>query len=285
MTAIEKTVFAGTESGLYRLDSGIWKKLPLHTSGAVCSLAVSGNNLYVGIGHELVVKLTPSESQGIQHGDSYFVKIFHSTDLGASWTEIGLGNKHLRKNSRTGITVLATDKTLLALSSSQSRSTDGGRTWTELEGDQNFIRRSRLPVVMVNERTYYKANPGGIHRTTDGGTSWHIFMNGVMGTVIKDLVAFNNNLYAHTGYDVYQSTDGGMSWKKLWNHGREAVLNIATTRTILAPKLIPVGDILYSLSGPESGVDNVGIFRLSTDGDILMPVRDVPIFDRRKNRL
>ena len=282
MTAIEKTVFAGTESGLYRLDSGIWKKLPLHTSGAVCSLAVSGNNLYVGIGHELVVKLTPSESQGIQHGDSYFVKIFHSTDLGASWTEMGLGNKHLRKNSRTGITVLATDKTLLALSSSQSRSTDGGRTWTELEGDQNFIRRSRLPVVMVNERTYYKANPAGIHRTTDGGVSWHIFINGMMGTMVRDLVAFNNNLYAHTGYDVYQSTDGGMSWKKLWNHEREAVLNIATTRTILAPKLIPVGDVLYSLSGPESGADNVGIFRLSTDGDMLIPVRDVPIFDRRK---
>ncbi|MCY4569632.1 MAG: sigma-70 family RNA polymerase sigma factor [Candidatus Poribacteria bacterium] len=282
MTAIEKTVFAGTENGLYRLDSDVWKKLPLDTSGAVCSLAVSGSNLYVGIGHKLVVKLTPSESQGIQHGDSYFVKIFHSTDLGASWTEIRLGNKHLRKNSRTGITVLATDKTLLALSSTQSRSTDGGQTWTELEGDQNFTRRSRLPVVMVNERTYYKANPGGIHRTTDGGASWHIFMDGLIGTRIRDLVAFNNTLYAHTGYDVYHSTDAGVSWKKLWNHERETVLNIPTTRIILVPKLIPVGDILYSLAGPESGVDNVGIFRLSTDSDMLIPVRDVPIFDRRK---
>ena len=282
IAAIEKTVFAGTENGLYRLDSGIWKKLPLDTPGAVCSLAVSGTELYAGIGHELVVKLTPVEWEGIQHGDSYFVKIFHSTDLGASWTEIRLGNKHLRKNSRTGITILATDKTILALSSKQSRSTDGGQTWTELEGDQNFIRRSRLPVVMVNEKTYYKANPDGIHRTTDGGASWHIFMNGIMGTIIRDLVAFNNSLYVHTGYDVYQSTDAGVSWKKLWNHEREAVLNVLTTRSIYAPKLIPVGDTLYSLSGPESGVDNVGIFRLSTDDDMLIPIREVPIFDRRK---
>ena len=97
-----------------------------------------------------------------------------------------------------------------------------------------------------------------------------------------DLVAFNNGLYAHTGYEVYQSTDAGVSWKKLWNHEREAVLNIPTTRIIFVPKLIPVGDILYSLSGPETGVDNVGLFRLSTDGDMLIPVQDVPIFDRRK---
>ncbi|MDE0690296.1 MAG: sigma-70 family RNA polymerase sigma factor [Candidatus Poribacteria bacterium] len=282
MTAIEKTVFAGTESGLYRLDSDVWKRLPLDTSGAVCSLAVSGNDLYAGIGHEILVRLTRTEWEGIQHGDLHFTQIFHSTDLGASWIEIRLGGEHLRKRSPAGITVLARGKTLLALSSAQSRSTDGGQTWTELEKDYNFSSNSRLPAVMVNERTYYKANVWGIHRTTDGGTSWHIFMNGVIGTTIIDLVAFNNALYAHTGYDVYQSTDGGRAWKKLWNHEREAVLNIPTTRAIFGSKLIPVGDILYFLAGPESGADNVGIFRLSTDSDMLIPVRDVPIFDRRK---
>ena len=275
MTAIEKTVFAGTENGLYRLDSDVWKKLPLDTSGAVCSLAVSGNDLYAGIGHELLVRLTRTEWEGIQHGDLHFVKIFHSTDLGASWTEIRLRSKHLRKTSPAGITVLATGKTLLALSSAQSRSTDGGQTWTELEADQNFYLRSRLPVVMVNERTYYKANVSGIHRTTDGGESWHIFMNGVMGTTLIDLVAFNNRLYAHTGYEVYQSTDGAGSWKKL----QEAVLNIPTTRATYESKLIVVGNILYSLS---SVGDNVGIFRLSTDGDTFIPVQGVPVFDRRK---
>ena len=282
VAAIEKTVFAGTENGLYRLDSDVWKKLPLDTSGAVCSLAVSGNDLYAGIGHEMLVRLTLTEWKGIAHGDLHFVKIFHSTDLGASWTEIRLGGEHLRKHSPAGITVLATSKTLLALSSAQSRSTDGGQTWTELEKDSNFVAKSRLPVVMVNEKTYYKANVHGIHRTTDGGASWHIFMNGVMGTAIRDLVAFNNTLYAHTGYEVYQSTDAGVSWKKVWNHGREAVLNIPTTQRTFTSKLIPIGDILYSLSGPEAASDNVGIFRLSTDGDMLIPVQGVPIFDRRK---
>ena len=284
MTAIGKTVFAGTENGLYRLDSEVWEKLPLDTSGSVCSLAVSGTKLYAGIGSELLVKLTPTEilQQIPQKNKLKFVKIFHSTDLGASWTEIKLGGEHFRRNVPAGITVLAKGKTLLALSSKQYRSTNGGRTWTELERDRNFVGTSHLPAVIVNERTFYKANFWGIHRTTNGGTSWHIFMNGVIGTRVRDLVAFNNELYAHTGYDVYQSTDAGVSWKKLWNHEREAVLNIATTRIILAPKLIPVGDVLYSLAGPESGVDNVGIFRLLTDSDSLIPVQGVPIFDRRK---
>ena len=279
MTVVEETVFAGTESGLYRLDSGIWKKLPLHTAGAVCSLAVSGNNLYAGIGHELLVRLTPMELQQIDHGELHFTEIFHSTDLGASWTEIRLGSKHLRRTSPAGITVLATGKTLLALSYAQSRSIDGGQTWTELEADQNFLGRRRLPAIMVNDKTYYKASVWGIHRTTDGGASWHIFMNGMMGTVIIDLVAFNNRLYAHTGYEVYQSTDDGVSWKKLWNHGQEVVLNIPTTRISYESKLIPVGNVLYSLSGVG---DNLSIFRLSTDGDMLIPVQGVPVFDRKK---
>ena len=279
VTAIGKTVFAGTENGLYRLDSGIWEKLLLDTSGAVCSLAVSGNNLYVGIGHELLVRLARTEWQGIQHGDLHLTKIFHSTDLGASWKEIRLGNKHLRKTSPAGITVLARGKTLLALSYAQSRSTDGGQTWTELEADQNFLGRSRLPAVMVNERTYYKANVWGIHRTTDGGASWHPFMNGVTGTVIIDLIAFNNRLYAHTGYEVYQSTDAGMSWKKVGVDGQQGVLN-PRTKVAYESKLVVVNNTLYFLS---SEAEDFQIFHLSTDDDMLIPVQGVPLFDRKTN--
>ena len=288
VVAVGKTIFAGTENGLYRLDSGIWEKLTLDTSGAVCSSAVSGNNLYVGTGSDLLVRLTPTELYEFKrknwpdsgwNNELYSTKIFHSADLGASWTEIMQGRKRKLTGAVGGITVLATDETLLALGYDQSRSTDGGQTWTKLEDDWNFFGKSRLPAVMVNENTYYKASVWGIHRTTDGGASWHPFMNGVTGTYMIDLVSFNNELYAHTGYEVYQSMDGGVSWKKLWNHGKEVVFTNPTTRLSHESKLIPVGDVLYSLS---SVGDNMSISRLSTDGDMLIPVQGVPVFDRKK---
>lgn len=283
VAAVGKTVFAGTENGLYRLDSDIWEKLRLDTSGAVCSLAVSGDNLYAGIGHEFLVRLTPREIEEVMSNNrSDFVKIFHSADLGASWTEIWRENQDLPSGALAGITVLAADKTLVALSLTQSRSTDGGQTWTKLKGDWNFLRRSRLPAVIVNEKTYYKTNLWGIHRTTDGGKSWHLFMNGMKGAFIVDLVAFNNRLYAHNGYEVYQSTDAGMSWKIVPADRQKAGFSPFTTSVTIDLKLMVVGNILYSLlTGGPTGA-NVGIFRLSTDGDRLIPIQGVPIFDREK---
>ena len=284
VAAVGKTVFAGTENGLYRLDpDDIWEKLPLDTSGAVCSLEVSGDNVYVGIGHEFLVRLTPNEIKEVMWNNrSDFVKIFHSADLGASWTEIWRENQDLPNGVLAGITVLAADETLLALSLTQSRSTDGGKTWTKLtklKDDWNFLRDIRLPSVIVNEKTCYKASVSSIHRTTDGGESWHLFMNGIIGTLITDLVAFDNRLYTHTGYDVYQSTDAGGSWKKVLTDGQKDGSNNPSTSVRADAKLIVVGNVLYSLSC--SG-DTVRIFRLSTDGDRFIPLQGVPILDREK---
>ena len=276
-------VFAATENGLYRLDSDIWEKLPLDTSGAVCSLAVSGNNVYAGIGHQSLVKLAPSEIDEVMRNNKWhFAKVFHSADLGASWSEIWHENQYLPTGPPAGLTVLAAGKTLLALGLVQARSIDGGQTWTQLASDMNFRRRSRLPAVIINEKTCYKANIFGIHRTTDGGASWHLFMNGVMGTLITDVVAFDNRLYAHNGYEVYQSTDAGVSWKIVPADRQKAGFSPFTTKVTVDLKLMVVGDILYFLlSGGPTGA-NVGIFRLSADGDRFIPVQGVPIFDRYK---
>ena len=280
VAAVGKTVFAGTGNGLYRLDSDIWEKLPLDTSGAICSLTVSGNNLYAGIGHEFLVRLTPDEIEEVMWNNrSDFVKIFHSADFGASWTEIWRENQDLPSGVLAGITVLAADKTLLALSLTQSRSTDGGQTWTKLKDDWSFLRDIRLPSVIVNEKTCYKTDVFSIHRTTDGGESWHLFMNGIMGTLITDLIAFDNRLYTHTGYDIYQSTDAGGSWKKVPTDGQKDGSNNPSTSVRADAKLIVVGNVLYSLSC--SG-DNVRIFRLSTDGGRFIPLQGVPILDREK---
>ena len=280
IAAVDKTVFAGTESGLYRLDAGIWNKLSVDTSRAVCSLTVSGNNLYVGTGSDLLVKLTPKEvyqeRRNRRDNRSYPVKIFHSADLGASWTEIMDGSGYRYGSLPSGITVLAAGETLLALGRHQSRSVDGGKTWNQFGRDPSWLLQSNLPAVMVSENTFYKTHVWGIHRTTDGGKSWHLFLNGMTGTLIIDLVAFNNRLYAHTGYEVYQSSDAGESWKKVPVDGHKAVLN-PRIKVASESKFVVVGNMLYFLS---SEAEDFQIFRLSTEGDTLIPIQGVPIFDR-----
>ena len=291
IAVVDNIVFAGTENGLYRLDSGIWNKLPVDTSRAVYSLAASGNNLYVVTGPDLLVKLTPMEiSQEIRNkrreafnngwetwnNTSYAIKIFHSTDLGASWTEIMDEGEESFRDLPSGITVLAAGETLLALGYVQSHSADGGKTWTKLGRDASWLLDSSLPAAMVNERTFYKASVWGIHRTIDGGDSWHIFLDGISGTLIIDLVAFNNRLYGHTGYEVHQSIDAGVSWTKVPVDGQETVLN-PRTKIAFESKFVVVGNMLYFLS---SEAEDFQIFRLSTDGDTLIPIQGVPIFDR-----
>ena len=288
IAAVDNTVFAGTENGLYRLNAGIWNKLAVDVSRAVCSLTASGNNLYVSTGPDILVKLTPTEvyretrNRGNNsthtrwNHEMYAVKIFHSADLGASWTQIMDESEYGRLSSSPSVlTVLAAGETLLALGNYQFRSVDGGKTWTK--GNLSWMRSNNSAAVTVNERTFYKTNRFGLHRTTDGGDSWHLFLNGITGTLITDLVAFNNRLYAHTGYEVYQFSDTGVSWEKVPVDGQETVLN-PRTKVAFESKFVVVDNTLYLLS---SEAEDFQIFRLSTDGDTLIPIQNVPIFDRQ----
>ena len=322
IAAVENTVFVGTNRGLYRLDLGIWKKLEVDTSKAVYSLAVSENNLYVGMGPDLqrldsgIFEKIPtggSESvyslavfnnnlyvetgpdplgltsikpgQVVPKNQQHSFKIFYSADFGASWTEIMHIDKPDSETEALGITVLAAGETILALGATHSRSIDGGHTWTHFRSDPDMHMISRLPVVAVNERTFYKAGEFGIHRTTDSGGSWHLFMDGMVGTRTNSLVVFNNRLYAYNGYEVYQSTDEGRSWKNL-----SIAEVLATQRTTFEPsklnkphvytsfdsKLMVDGNILYFVS-PESHI--LRIYRLFADSNTLIPVQVMPTFD------
>ena len=68
-------------------------------------------------------------------------------------------------------------------------------------------------IVAMDKRTFYRAGPSGIHRTTDGGQSWHSFTNGIRETAIEYLVAVNNSIYGYTGGNLIRSVDGGETWE------------------------------------------------------------------------
>ena len=282
LATIGNTVFAGTDRGLYRLDAGAWERLLVGVPGSIYSLAVSEDNLYVGTGPDFFT-LQQIESklargtQTIYDNNSRLSKVFHSADLGASWAEItptGI-------IAPSGISLLIASKTILVQAFTQFRSRNGGQTWINLEFEIDSLRLNVFPSAATDENTFYKTAPSGIYRTTDAGESWHLFMDGMVGTRILDLVSVNNRLYAHAGGEIAQSTDGGESWKSVpvdankFSHQpvkeEQSHLNFpADSRLTIA------GNILYVISSEES---DSRVFRLSADGDALIPVQEVPAFE------
>ena len=296
VATVGKTVFAGTARGLYRLDSGTWKKLPVETSRAIYALAVSENNLYIGTGPELLGFTPIAVEKEVPRNESHALKIFHSANLGTSWTEITPTEITSSYKSYydliipSGMKILAVGEVLLASTAAQRySSTDNGRTWTELSGDPNLFMINSLPAVAVNETTFYKVSPFGIRRTTDGGKSWPLLIDGMAGTRLKDLVTFNDRLYAHNGHAVYQSTDEGTSWKKI--SITESFTGKVTTITTKSSKLdrarishsfdskLVVDDNNLYLISPKT--NNLQISRVSTDDNSLSPVQSIPASDDR----
>ena len=280
IAAVESTLFAGTNRGLHRLDSESWRRVPVGTSNTVYSLAVLERSLYVGTGPDLF-ESTPDIGQIVRNNQRHSTKIFLSRDLGASWTEITPENGSRWAGLPSGITILTAGKTLLALGATQFRSTDGGETWTDLGVDTDAFMLNSIPSVGVNERMFYKVGAFGVHRTTDSGESWHLFMRGMAGTRIEDMVAFNSRLYAYNGSEVSQSINGGRTWKGVRVGDEQEPPELiakepSRAHPLFDSKFVITGNALYLISPIGS---DLRIFRLSTDGNILNPVRNVPDLD------
>ena len=293
IAAVENTVFVGTTQGLYRLHAGMWEKLPVDTTNAIHSLAVSKNNLYVGTGPDFYQLMTTEgraayTKQLMPGNNSQAWELFHSTDLGDSWTEITpTGNLLIMKMS-PGIKVLAAGETVLALGLMGTfRSMDGGKTWTELGTDtldpnsmMNAMMSSIFPAVVSDENTLFKSGFFGPVRSTDGGESWHPFMKGMVGTRIGNLVAFKNALYTDTGTSITSSTDGGESWKTLRLDSGEPTLKSekegVPNDLFVSSKLAISDDIFYGITAKEE--NELLIFHLSVNGSIFVPIQGVPPF-------
>ena len=276
VAAVGNTLFAGTHTGLYRLNSDVWERLSVHSSQhAVRSLATFKNNLYVEIGPEPLKLKTPESIEKFMGQVNIMeipnsTRIFHSIDLGVSWTEIVHENKS--PFMRTGLGVVILTNTA-----------------------ETFLPQG---VVAVDKNTFYTASSFGIHRTTDGGESWQPFMDGIMETKIRDLVAVNNRLYARTDRGLVQSVDGGEVWETVGidsdtytpegieeevshTHTLEGIEEeVSQLRFSLASQLATAGDVLYGIA---PGTDNLHLFQLSAGDNTFVPVQRAPTFERESS--
>ena len=239
LTAVENTVFAGTSSGLYRLNAEKWELLAVGSTDlhgekpVIHALAASKHRLYVAAGKE--VERGFSALFRSRKTDDDWWSLYRSTDKGESWYPIdprerqereagrqrrgqpSMGSPLLGSDNIPSVKIFATGAGVMVTDADGEffYSINTGETWTTLEkdGSGGGIAPSLL---IADTNIFYKGGSSGILRTTDGGESWHPFNTGFVSTPVTTLIAVKGRLYANSMESSYvASTDGGESWMPL----------------------------------------------------------------------
>jgi photosystem II stability/assembly factor-like uncharacterized protein len=258
------TIFAGTESGLWR--SADWGYRWQRVAGA--SGALDGVPIEFGAVRSILA-LGPRVYVGAETG------LFVSDDFGATWTKGALG---VPVSAVLPSRYPQSDPTVFAATSAGLlRSLDGGRTFAATPVRDTFVHRLEWPgpalvvatargVLVSKDGAATFTGPGtglppgdvramalssffivdpvlfaavgatGVHRSSDGGATWT--SSGLDGHTVTDLVWLGPFLYATSDRGLFRSEDAGRSWQPLGD---------------LPAGVVPVR-LLFPLA-PESGAE------------------------------
>ena len=276
--SIETEAFADADTGFYRLNAERWEQVPMEFSNAIHFLKVFENNIYIGIGADLSMWRSTKTKRGmIVNPKALRGAIFHSADSGKSWTEITPKNEPLFFTAGTGMEFWVAGETLIAQGVEQFRSTDAGKTWTKLDVNTHSFIGLNSRHIGRNETAFYAVGTNGIYRTIDAGESWYPFMDGIIGTRIGSLVAFNNRLYAYIYSNIAQSIDAGESWKSVLIDTKSTGEEQSPVNFSSNSNLVVVDGTLYGIASEK---ESLRIYRLSTDTDVFAPVQGIPDFHK-----
>lgn len=285
---VQDTVFA-LVGNIYRWNSGSWQRLaefPVPQAKSCFSITATKDKLYA---FTINSAFDPNKAAEGERG----WWIFRSTDMGNSWKDIT--PTHVWK-SRVGwlinIRLVAAGDTLLAIEQGIVRSTDGGDTWMPLQAQGvSPTMFSNSPALALNERVFYLGSPDeGLQRSTDSGKSWDVVnvtpeMSGISSLIVfkKDTKEQNRLpiIYGSIG-DMLKTADQGKSWKTIPTN-----MPMTTWETEYPPEITQIvksGGVIYakgssSFSLSAYGNKDTRIYRLSTDGNTLVPIQDMPVFD------
>lgn len=236
------TYFAGyTGGGLWRTDDAgnSWRNISdgFFKTGSVGAIAVAPsdeNVIYVGMGEHAI------RGQSSTYGDG----MYKSTDQGRTWTHIGLATS--RQISAVRVHPSNPDVVYVAVQGDRwkgtsdrgiYRTTDGGKTWTQLlKGENAFSGASDLSMDATNPRILYAAmwdhqrTPwmvrsggagSGIWKSVDGGDTWKRSQEGLPKLVGKIGVSVSpanpDRVYAIVEAEnggLFRSDDAGKTWRQ-----------------------------------------------------------------------
>ena len=118
------------------------------------------------------------------------------------------------------------------------KSSDAGRHWQPISPGWSWI--GALVSDPRHPGTLYASTDNGIHKTTNGGRTWHTFGQGLLppsgvarGEGFGNLAIDPDNskiLYSGLGLGVHQSADGGHTWQSVAGNRRRNLVLVAATR-------------------------------------------------------
>ncbi len=286
LDANQNTLFAATDTGLYRLNADNWQHLQFSVEGADVfnSFAATENTLYV---------------QAEMHwGKDDFQKqtwwLFRSNDNGDSWTDITPANAWNTVENRPFLTVSAAGKTVLLIGNHDgyvAKSNNNGNTWMVKEN--TGIPASSYSVfkaAAANESTYFTIGNAGILHSDDGGISWKRIRTSERSRIDNLICIKTENqgrasetFYAMIINDVFKSSDKGKSWQVV--NPKQNITEYSSHQES-PPEFTRIGEtdgILYAKHGGESlNSEKTGLYRLAADGNTFVPIQGMPILDSGK---
>jgi photosystem II stability/assembly factor-like uncharacterized protein len=216
------TIFAGARpAGLFRSEDGGrgWTQL-----GA--TLAQHCNNIIYN--RVTTIVADPDDAHGLWAGVEIDA-VHHSTDGGASWARLEAGLSSLDIHGLALIPGPGSRRLLASTNNDLNVSTDEGRTWQPQEVSRVFdwpycrglAQKADDPnVLFLGNGDGPPGQIGALHRSADGGRSWHkaelpcVPNSTVWGFAIHPADPQRILAYTVSG-EIYTSRDGGLNWDKL----------------------------------------------------------------------
>jgi photosystem II stability/assembly factor-like uncharacterized protein len=157
------------------------------------------------------------------------------------------------------------------------RTTDGGATWTTLDGGGQISGVHICDVAPRGQAIVIATNPSGVFRSTDAGGSW-MQVSGAAGTGLPAGISFAlagvpkkpAHLFAHIGTaGIFRSTDTGATWSKVSDPSMDALLSLAVNVKIAVGALnggidLFVDNVYVATAGPGGRLS--GLFRSGDSG-------------------
>ena len=279
-------LFAGTWRGIYRFNAGTWEhlQLPVDNIVRVNALVGSKDQLYAAVSVNILAgDGTPEENfKQLWESEKRSWWIFRSTDGGNSWVNITPLDTSLLIGVLPEITLLTAGETLLLIGRDDgvvARSIDSGVTWTSIESSGiTPMQFSVGSTVALDENTFYIGGSTGVHRSTNGGKTWHRFntkfesrVDGLISFMVNPTSKMRAALYARVGPNLVKSTDGGRSWDAV-----NVALEINRLLSKETPRIVQVVEANGMLYVKGLRGNSIIIFQLSADGNVLNPIPEIP---------